>query len=93
MHQTWAYRVDDPRFTPANEGKEPHTHAIMYQQVRQAYHPMAGKLGTGILPSGDAMYITDTDHSFAPAGLDPAYASFLRQTAHRAVAERKTGKH
>jgi len=163
LHQTWAYRVDDPRFTPANEGKEPHTHAIMYQQVRQAYHLMAGKLGTGILPSGDAMYIADTDptwgyrpdrafdfakaqpprlpdqihslhagyrwkkqqdgsstlvmdghhagkagkyllgcvwfealygqnltdHSFVPAGLDPAYASFLRQTAHKAVAERK----
>ena len=32
---------------------------------------MAGKLGTGILPGGDAMYIADTDHSFVPAGLDP----------------------
>ena len=50
---------------------------------------MARKLGTGILPSGDAMYIADTDHSFVPAGLNPAYASFLRQTAHRAVAERE----
>ncbi len=163
LHQTWAYRVDDPRFVPANEGKEPHTHAIMYEQVRQAYHTMAVKLGIGVIPSGDAMYRADTDpiwgyrpdtsfdfanarrpqlpkqiHSlhagyrwqkqqdgayklgmdghhaskageyligcvwfetfykrpltdsaFVPAGFDPAYARFLRQTAHRAVTELK----
>lgn len=161
LHQTWAYRVDDPRFKPANEGKEPHTHAIMYKQVRKAYHDIADELGIGILPSGDAMYLADTDatwgykpdtsfdgakaaypqlpdqtHSlhggyhwkkqkdggyklsmdghhagnagkyligcvwfeilygqnvtdnpFVPAGLNPDYARFLRQTAHRAVAE------
>ena len=33
---------------------------------------MAGKLGTGIVPGGDAMFIADTDHSFVPAGPDPA---------------------
>jgi len=60
-HQTWAYRVDDPRFTPANEGKEPHTHREMYEQVRAAYHQFAKDLDLGILPSGDAMFFADTD--------------------------------
>ncbi len=61
IHQIWAYRVDDPRFTPANEGKEPHTHKVMYERVRDAYHTIAGELGIGILPSGDAMYLADID--------------------------------
>ncbi len=61
VHQIWAYRIDDPRFKPANEGREPHTHAVMYQQVRQAYHTLAGKLKLKVLPSGDAMYRADTD--------------------------------
>lgn len=60
-HQIWAYRVDDPRFVPANKGKEPHTHQEMYSQVRAAYHQLAHHLKIGILPSGDAMYLADTD--------------------------------
>lgn len=160
IHQTWAYRVDDPRYTPANEGKEPHSHRVMYEQVRQAYHTMAATFDAAILPSGDAMVLADSDpamgfrpdaafdfanalypalpdqaHSlhigwqweeqddgtrtlaldghhangageyllscvwfevlygttvldnrFVPRGIDPTYARFLRQTAHRAVA-------
>lgn len=61
VHQTWAYRVDDPRFVPANEGKEPHTHREMYEQVREAYHAFADEFDLGILPSGDAMFLADTD--------------------------------
>ncbi len=61
LHQIWAYRVDDPRFVPKNKGKEPHTHREMYQQVRNAYHTIAKQHELGILPSGDAMYIADTD--------------------------------
>lgn len=64
VHQIWAYRTDDPRFKPANEGKEPHTHAVMYQQVRQAYYALAGKLNLKVLPSGDAMYRADTDEDW-----------------------------
>ena len=61
-HQIWAYRVDDPRFVPENEGKEPHTQQLMYTQVRQAYHTLAKELGLdGIIPSGDAMFLADTD--------------------------------
>ncbi|MDF1737957.1 MAG: DUF4886 domain-containing protein [Verrucomicrobiales bacterium] len=61
VHQIWAYRVDDPRFVPANEGKEPHTHKEMYEQVRTAYHAFADKWDLDILPSGDAMFAADTD--------------------------------
>lgn len=64
VHQIWAYRVDDPRFLPANEGREPHTHAVMYQQVRQAYRTLARSLDLKVLPSGDAMYRADTDKNW-----------------------------
>lgn len=165
VHQIWAYRVDDRRFIPQNEGKEPHTHREMYHQVRAAYHKVAADLDLGILPSGDAMFLADTDpewgyrpdpefdfenalypalpdqshslhvgwswrklkdsenrvlkmdghhasrageyllgcawfekllgesvieNSFVPKGMDSAYAKFLRQTAHTAVASLET---
>ncbi len=61
VHQIWAYRVDDPRFVPANEGIQPHTHQEMYEQVRTAYHAFADKWDLDILPSGDAMFAADTD--------------------------------
>ncbi len=64
IHQIWAYRIDDPRFKPSNNGREPHTHAVMYQQVRQAYHTLAEKLNLQVIPSGDAMYRADTDKTW-----------------------------
>lgn len=63
-HQIWAYRLDDPRFKPANEGREPHTHAVMYKQVRKAYRTLAGRLNLNLIPSGDAMYRADTDQNW-----------------------------
>ncbi|MCB1120530.1 MAG: DUF4886 domain-containing protein [Verrucomicrobiae bacterium] len=60
-HQIWAYRVDDPRFVPENTGKEPSTHQEMYEQVRAAYHSIAKTYGIKSIPSGDAMYLADTD--------------------------------
>tara|TARA_R110002096_G_scaffold59069_4_gene148320 strand:+ start:3314 stop:4234 length:921 start_codon:yes stop_codon:yes gene_type:complete len=61
-HQIWAYRVDDPRFVPKNKGKEPSTQEEMYRQVREAYHTLAAELELdGIIPSGDAMFMADTD--------------------------------
>lgn len=161
VHQIWAYRIDDPRFKPSNEGIEPHTHAVMYRQVRQAYHSLAEKQNLRILPSGDAMYRADIDkdrgyrvdsdfdfqnaawpdlpdqshslhvgwrwrnqkngtrelaidghhassagkyllgcvwyetffhesviaNSYVPKGMDPNYAEFLQQTAHKTVSD------
>lgn len=62
-HQIWAYRIDDPRFVPKNEGIEPHTQVEMFTQVRRAYHSLADRWDLGIIPSGDAMFLAD-NHSF-----------------------------
>lgn len=63
VHQTWAYRVDDPRFTkPATKPGEPTTQAAMYQGLTSAYNTIAQELGgLRIIPSGDAFHIADND--------------------------------
>jgi len=65
LHQVWAYRIDDPRFTAGavHPGikNTPTTQKAMYEQVRQCNHTIAEKLAIDILPSGDAMYLADTD--------------------------------
>ncbi len=60
--QIWAYRVDDQRFSASNtkEG-EPHSHQEMYEMIRKNYQHIAKEFSIGILPSGDAMYLADTD--------------------------------
>jgi hypothetical protein len=162
VHQTWAYRCDDPRFTkPSGKPGEPPTREAMYRMLTSAYRTIAAELGARIIPVGDAFDKADRDakwgyrsdakfdfknvrpsalpdqtHSlhvgwrwtksksgketlgmdghhanmageylgacvfyevlfgesvvgnrFVPTGLDPAYARFLRETAHRAVAK------
>lgn len=167
IHQTWAYRADDQRFTTAKKDHLPDTQQKMFEQVRNAYHSVAEKFSLSIAPCGDAMFLADSDpkwgyqtdtdfdpanatepelpkqvhslhagwqwskkrdadkspprrlrldghhasdageyllgcvwfetffgesvveNSFVPDGLDPVYAKFLRETAHRAVAELK----
>ncbi len=156
MHQTWAYRVDDPRFKAAQpKPGEPTTREQMYQGLTNAYHTIARELGIRVIPTGDAFHLADSDpkwgykpdttfdfkaakkpalpdqlHSlhvgfrwrdnsisidghhanqageylggcvwyevlfgesvvgnpFVPPGMDPAYARFLQETAHKAVA-------
>lgn len=164
VHQTWAYRCDDPRFgaTTPKPG-EPATREDMYRMLTNAYRTIAAELGARVIPVGDAFEMADTDekwcyrpdttfdfknvrspalpnqtHSlhtgwqwkkgkdgklkfgmdghhaniagqylgacvfyevlfgesvvanrFVPKGLDPAYARFLRETAHKAVANLK----
>ncbi len=61
VHQTWAYRVDDPRFSPLDKKRGPSTQKEMYEQVRKAYHALAEEFDLGIIPSGDSMYLADTD--------------------------------
>ncbi len=62
VHQTWAYRVDDPRFKVAKpkEG-EPKTQAEMYEGLSKAYKTITAELGAKRLPVGDAFYMADTD--------------------------------
>lgn len=62
MHQTWAYRVDDPRFSSTTpKAGEPATQADMYRMLTSAYTTIAKELGIRRLPVGDAFYLADTD--------------------------------
>ena len=160
VHQTWAYRCDDPRFAAAKpKPGEPATREAMYQSLTAAYRTIAAELGAPIIPVGDAFNLADSDpkwgyrpdttfdaktaqapalpdqthslhagwqwkkqkdgrqtlgidghhansageylgacvfyevlfhesvvgNTFVPSGLEPAYARFLQETAHRAV--------
>jgi len=62
IHQTWAYRIDDPRFS-VTEPKpgEPRTQKEMYDGLSQAYQTIAKELGIRRIPVGDAFYLADTD--------------------------------
>ena len=62
IHQTWAYRRDDPRFSVAKpKPGEPATQAEMYQMLTDAYTTIADELGLRRIPVGDAYYLADTD--------------------------------
>ncbi len=65
VHQTWAYRVDDPRFgkesTPPGE---PATQEAMYRGLTDAYTKIAEELGAKRIPVGDAFFRADTDPKF-----------------------------
>ena len=62
IHQTWAYRVDDPRFKVTSpKAGEPATQAQMYEQLTRAYSTIAAELGLRRIPVGDAFYLADTD--------------------------------
>ena len=78
IHQTWAYRVDDPRFA-VKEPKpgEPKTQEEMYRSLTAAYDKLAAEFGAKIIPVGDAMFTADTDAKwgFKPvSGFDPKTA-------------------
>lgn len=62
LHQTWAYRVDDPRFS-VKEPKpgEPKTQAEMYAGLKNAYATIAKELGVPLVPVGDAFHAADAD--------------------------------
>lgn len=62
VHETWAYRRDDPRFTtPPKKAGEPKSQAEMYEGLVNAYHTIAAELGCDVIPVGDAFYLADTD--------------------------------
>lgn len=62
IHETWAYRKDDPRFTkPSGKPGEPLTQAEMYHGLAAAYDKIAADLGGTIIPVGDAFFAADTD--------------------------------
>lgn len=62
VHQTWAYRCDDPRFgVKSPQPGEPATQEAMHQALTNAYRTIAGELGAGLIPVGDAFHRADND--------------------------------
>ena len=65
IHQTWAYRVDDPRFKPTNPlPGDPKTQEEMYQGLTRSYDAIAEELGAKVIPVGDAFHLADTDDTW-----------------------------
>ena len=62
LHETWAYRIDDPRFAIANpKPGEPRTQQEMYAGLSQAYRTIAAELPVRLIPVGAAFIAADTD--------------------------------
>lgn len=62
MHQTWAYRRDDPRFAVKSpKPGEPATQQAMYEGLCSAYRTVAAELGAGVIPVGNAFHLADSD--------------------------------
>jgi hypothetical protein len=61
LHQTWAYRCDDPRFAARTPAVEPSTREAMYAGLSAAYATIAKELGVRRIPVGDAFHLADGD--------------------------------
>ncbi|MEI6521523.1 MAG: DUF4886 domain-containing protein [bacterium] len=59
MHETWAYRKDDPRFDGVNDSMD-----IMYKDLSAAYKAVAAELNIRVVPVGDAFQIASNDPEF-----------------------------
>lgn len=60
FHQTWAYRTDSRDFTRISSNAYASNSKEMWQQSRAAYHAIAQKLNTPIVPVGDAFWQVST---------------------------------
>jgi hypothetical protein len=81
IHQTWAYRVDDPRFKVKDpKPGEPRTQEEMYRGLTAAYDRLATEFGAKIIPVGDAFFRADTD---SQRGYRPDTKPFDTKTARR----------
>ena len=67
IHETWAYREDDPLF------KQTMTQQDMYWNLRNAYETIAVELGCRILPSGDAFENARRDPEWKSIFPDPNF--------------------
>jgi hypothetical protein len=66
IHETWEYRVDDPRFSQsATAVGEPKSQDEMYRGLANAYATVAKELGLRWLPVGDAFHLANHDTHWA----------------------------
>lgn len=74
IHQTWAYRSDDPRFRRTKPiAGEPATQQAMHEGLSEAYQTITRELSAKRIPVGDAFWLADNDPEFgyhAPANFD-----------------------
>ena len=62
LHETWEYRVDDPRFAVSKpKPGEPKTQDEMYEGLSKAYAATAQELKVRRLPVGDAFHMANHD--------------------------------
>ena len=69
VHQTWAYRCDDPRFSkPSTQPEEPSTQQEMFIGLKNAYQTIAQELHAKIIPSGQGFWLADQhpDYGYKP---------------------------
>ncbi len=65
VHQTWAYRRDDPRFSATTTSpEEPATQPAMYRGLSDAYRTITAELSARRIPVGDAFWSADQDPQF-----------------------------
>ncbi len=67
IHETWAYREDDPLF------RKGFTQQDMYCGLRKAYETIAGELGCRLIPVGDAFQNARTDAAWKSVLPDPNF--------------------
>jgi len=67
IHETWAYREDDPLF------KKDFTQQKMYSGLRNAYETTASELGCRIIPVGDAFQNARADAAWKGVFPDPKF--------------------
>ncbi|WP_235034387.1 BPSS1187 family protein [Roseiconus lacunae] len=78
IHQTWAYRKDDPRFrAAAPKPGEPASQKEMYEGLSDAYRTITKALSAKRIPVGDAFYAADNNatYGFQPADFDAKTAT------------------
>ncbi len=61
FHQTWAYRKDKEVFGKIGPGQNAKTAKEMWQKSRAAYHKVADKFNTKVIPVGDAFWEITAD--------------------------------
>lgn len=67
LHETWAYRADDPLF------KKDFSHQAMHSQLRAAYAIIAGELGLRVIPVGSAFENARLDKAWGGVFPDPNF--------------------
>ena len=73
IQQTWAYRIDDPRFGSGPKNDLPSAEE-MHHRVRAAYLGVAKDLRLDVIPSGQAFQLAGTDATWG-FKVDPLWSS------------------